>query len=704
MPALRKSLLLGGLATTVGLIVWQGTRTSDSPSPASSPPAPMAQVRPEASPQLKAMASYAPDQPPRTSNPLLQAPDIAIEPAFRTALAAYAQGDFAKGDEEAGRVNDPAAKAALGWVALQKDRGLTSLPRLMAFLANTPDWSARASLERRVEDLLFWDKGRSTAAAAWFAKRAPQTPAGRLALARVELEAGKTASARARIVGIWRNEDVSGAIETQILKDFSEHLTPADHKARAIRLGYGGKPGALRAAALAGEDVNALIKARMAVVNEAPADKLLQAVPAPLKADPLWLFSEAQRLRRKGELEAAARILQSAPRDRTSLVEPEEWWTERRILARKLLDEKKPELAYRVTADHSAAARESAIDAEFHAGWIALRFLNAADKAMPHFTRAAERAETPISRARATYWQGRTAEAQNKQSEARQFYVRAAQERSVYYGQLAREKLGAPFEPFTANIAPARGDARGLTTRAAEQLYAAGESELANALIAETARATTDGPQLAALAELAIRQSDARASTIIGKQALQRGLPLEQAAFPLNGIPAYEAATLSAPLPVVLAIARQESMFHPRALSQAGAKGLMQMIDTTAQRTAKQLGLHFEKSRLLEEPAYNAQLGAAHLGQLLADYRGSHILTFVAYNAGPRRAKEWIAAYGDPREPDIDPIDWVERIPFSETRNYVQRVMENLEVYTQLMGRPDQARLRAELRTAEQRL
>jgi soluble lytic murein transglycosylase len=179
---------------------------------------------------------------------------------------------------------------------------------------------------------------------------------------------------------------------------------------------------------------------------------------------------------------------------------------------------------------------------------------------------------------------------------------------------------------------------------------------------------------------------------------------LDEAAFPLSGIPNFEPASLSAPLPVVHAIARQESAFHPRALSPAGAKGLMQMIDSTAQRTAKQIGVPFEKSKLLDEPAYNAQLGAAHLGQLLADFKGSHILTFVAYNAGPRRARDWIAAYGDPRDPAIDPIDWVERIPFSETRNYVQRVMENLDVYARLIDQADSTTLRAELRTHERRL
>jgi soluble lytic murein transglycosylase len=369
-----------------------------------------------------------------------------------------------------------------------------------------------------------------------------------------------------------------------------------------------------------------------------------------------------------------------------------------------LLDDKKPDLAYALAANHSAQGREQFIEAEFHAGWIALRFLNDATKAMPHFARAAQRAETPISRARAAYWQGRAAQAQNKLDEARQFYTRAAQEPTVYYGQIAREKLGLPATGLRRAKPAALGDARLPAVRVAEFLYAMGETEQATNLASDAGRAISDEAQLAALALIASRNKDARASLAIGKQALQRGLPLDEAAFPLSGIPHFEPASLSAPLPVVHAIARQESAFHPRALSSAGAKGLMQMIDATAQRTAKQIGVPFEKSKLLDEPAYNAQLGAAHLGQLLADFKGSHILAFVAYNAGPRRARDWIAAYGDPRDPAIDPIDWVERIPFSETRNYVQRVMENLDVYARLIEKADSTTLRAELRTDDRRL
>ena len=696
MPLLRKSLLMG---VAVGGLALATAQLWRAPAPSSPPPlaTPAEPQQAEATPPALAPQTAQPAPTPE--------PRLAIDsPGLREAWTAYAAGEMEKGDQQAARVEDKLARMALEWFALQKERGPASLPRLMAFLAANPDWPTRPALERRVEEILFWDKTRASMAATIFATRTPQSAAGRLALARFERSSGKEAQARTRVAQVWRSEDVSQAIETQILKEFSDFLTPADHQARALRLAYGGKSGALRAAALAGEDVAALVKARLAVTNEDASDKLMQAVPEALRKDPLYLLSEAQRLRRKGEFEAAAKIIQSAPRERSALVDPDEWWTERRVLARKLLDEKKPDLAYALAANHSAQGREPFIEAEFHAGWIALRFLNDPAKAMPHFTRAAQRAETPISRARAAYWQGRTAEAQSKREEARQFYTRAAQEPTVYYGQIAREKLGITALSLRNAKVMALGDTRLPAVRVVEFLYAIGETEQATLLAADAGRSLGDEAQLAALAQIASRNQDARASLVIGKQALQRGLPLDHIAFPLNGIPSFEPANLSAPLPVVYAIARQESAFHPRALSSAGAKGLMQMIDTTAQQTAKQIGVPFEKSKMLDEPAYNAQLGAAHLGQLLADFKGSHILTFVAYNAGPRRAREWIAAYGDPRDPAIDPIDWVERIPFSETRNYVQRVMENLDVYARLIDQADSTTLRAELRTHERRL
>jgi soluble lytic murein transglycosylase len=684
----------------------QPSAPAPSASPAPKPDAALDAIR-EASPQTNAVAvAYAPNAQLETPNPILRAPDpVNVDiPGLREALAAYQSGDIAKGDQEAARVSDPTAKAMLSWVALQKEPRVSTFPRMSAFLASVPDWAARPMLDRRAEEILLAEKARPQLAANWFSTRQPQSAAGRLALARAELAAGKEKEARARIAAVWRNEEMSVWLENQTLKEFGDGLTEADHKARAIRFAYPGKAAATRAAAKAGDDVVALVKARMAVVAEAASDKLMAAVPASMQKEPLYLLSKAQKLRRAGDIDAAFKTMVDAPRDRAALVDPDEWWVERRVLARKLLDAKRPEDAYKLVAEHSAQGREQFIEAEFHAGWIALRFLNDPARAAPHFDLAGTRAETPISRARVAYWQGRTAEAGGGRDKAREFYRAAAKDQTVYYGQLAKARLGETLTDVRKPRDIAKGDARNAATRVTEMLMTLGEKDLAATLATEAVKSMTDEAQIAALADVMARAGDARATLSIGKTAIQRGHTLDEAAYPTFGIPYFEPALNSAPMAVVYAIARQESAFAPRALSTAGAKGLMQMIDATAKRTAQQVGVTFDKARLIEDPAFNAFLGAAHLGQLISDFRGSYILTFVAYNAGPRRVKEWIEAYGDPRNPAVDPVDWVERIPFTETRNYVQRVTENLEIYRLRFGDARPFAIRADLRGAEAKL
>jgi soluble lytic murein transglycosylase len=369
------------------------------------------------------------------------------------------------------------------------------------------------------------------------------------------------------------------------------------------------------------------------------------------------------------------------------LVDGDEWWIERRIVARKLLDLGDAKTAYAVASQQAARTPEKRIEAEFHAGWIALRFTGNPAAAAQHFAQVAAIAESPISVARAAYWQGRAAEALGQPEEAKRFYERAALQPIAYYGQVARARLGQTSLPLRAP-ADLEGAERQafdgrLSIRALRLLGEAGIKELALPLYIDAARDLADPREIQALGDLATDMKDPRALVAIGKLAVQRGLPLDAHAYPTIGIPNYETFTAVPQVEraMVYAIARQESQFDPRAQSGVGARGLMQMMPATAQRTARRVSAAFDVERLTSDPAYCAKLGQAHLGELMEDWRGSYVLAFASYNAGGGNVKKWIDAYGDPRKGDVDVIDWVERIPFTETRNYVQRVMENLQVY-----------------------
>lgn len=618
----------------------------------------------------------------------LPAADLA---AFTTAIAAYKSGDLARGDLSARGISEPLLRTALEWIALRRSPREAGFERLQAFASEHPDWPGVPWLQKRSEEALLGDRKPSSLVKAYFAGSRPQTPAGKLALAGALIEEGDTAEAQRLVRSVWREDDVNAWLEAKIRTDYGKLLDREDHKYRADRLLYvsGQSATAMRAANLSGPDVLALAKARASVLAEAPSERLMSAVPPALRTDPGYIFSRVQVLRRAGKIGEAADLLLSAPRDPARIINGDEWWVERRLVARKVLDLGDARKAYRICADHSAATDPMKIEAEFHAGWIALRFLNDPALAGAHFTKAAEVAETPMSRARVAYWRGRAAEAaagDGTSAEARGFYEEAAGHPSTFYGQLARAKLGVTTLPIRSIDDVARGDERAEAVRVIEIFYALDEKDLAEPLVMESARHLGAARQVAALAEIVATRREARLSLAVGKLASRRGFALDALAFPVYGIPSFTPLENSAPVSVVYSIARQESAFNAKAVSPAGAKGLMQMMTATARRTAQRASVAFDEARLLADPAFNAQLAAAHLGDLLAEQRGSYILAFAAYNAGARRVKEWVEAYGDPRKPDVDPIDWIERIPFTETRNYVQRVTENLQIYRVRFG------------------
>ena len=649
-----------------------------APAPPSHP-AVVTVARVEAGSPAGALSYASPLQPPGSSGNPLAAPPPAIAeiPGLREAIAAYRSGDIAAGDAEAQQISDPLARTAAQWANLRLQ---PRFDRMRAFLAAHPDWPD-SSLRNRLEEALLQEQKPPVTVLSFFTESVPQTVSGRLALLRSLKAEGREAEASALARRIWREDNVSLASEAAFLKDYANFLLKSDHKFRSDRYAYKENTAAsLRAAALAGPDIVALAKARDGL-NE----KLIAALPAELKKDPSLLLRQIQKLRREKKFAEAGQLMLTAPTSAVIAVDGDEWWTERRLIARKLLDLGDAEGAYKVAANHTAESNENRMEAEFHAGWIALRFLHDPARAKAHFDAGAGLAKTPQSITRAAYWQGRTAEAANDAA-ATGYYQTAASHSGSYYGQLARMRLGRSDLRMRIPARIALGEDRAEAIRVVELLDTLDQKDLATPLAIAAARKLDDEAQIAALADVYVRAGNAGMTLAIGKTASQRGFSLDELAFPIFGVPAFEPLARSADKSMVYAIARQESAFAPQARSSAGAKGLMQMLTSTARGTAKKWNVPFDEERLMSDGAFNAQLGAAHLGDLLAEYRNSNILTFAAYNAGGKRVAEWIAANGDPRSPDVDPVDWIERIPITETRNYVQRVVENLEVYRVRLG------------------
>jgi soluble lytic murein transglycosylase len=597
-------------------------------------------------------------------------------------------------------ISDPVARKLAEWIILRSDNNNASVERYRAFISANPSWPSQTFMRRRLEAALWDDKRDDSVVWSWFESESPLSAKGRFSLARAMLARGDRANAERLVRQAWRNDAMSEETENNALDMFGALLSGGDHKARMDTLLYGSEQeAALRAAKRLGAGYVALAKARIASARKAPNSRaLLEAVPSELHNDTGYVFGKIQLLRREENFTEAAQLMLSAPKDPNRLYNLDEWWIERRLIARKMIDTGEYRTAYLIARDAALPNRDIyKTEQEFTAGWIALRFLNDPATAAQHFARIGVGSVNPTTLARAGYWQGRAAEAMGRMQEARAAYNAAAEQSTSYYGQLARAKLGLPQLALNASLAGrGRGAERLEVVRAVQLLYDLDEGEVAIPIFADMGD-NGDEDALLGLAEIAARHGDARAMLLVGKSALNRGLPFDHYAYPVNGIPAFRSIGPEVEQSVVFSIARQESAFNPAVVSPAQAYGLMQVTPDAGRYVCKRSNVSFDLNRMKTDPVYNAQLGAAELGGLLEDYRGSYIMTFAAYNAGRGSVKKWIDRYGDPRDPKVDAVDWVELIPFSETRNYVQRVMENLQVYRARFGGSSRLQIEADL-------
>ncbi|MEO9611793.1 MAG: lytic transglycosylase domain-containing protein [Nitratireductor sp.] len=573
----------------------------------------------------------------------------------------------------------------LTWaIALAGDESATTAEAL-------PDWPGLETPRRNAERALAEANAEPQVVADAFSAAPPQTFEGTMVFGKALLALGRAQEARTLLAPFWHRTKLDARQEAAFLRAFGAVLPAEDYRYRAERMLYEDRiRSAERVAARAGAE--ALVAAWGAVIrNRDNAGALLDAVPESQRSAGYY-HAKAKFLRRQGRFVEAADTLADASRDGEREIDPDAWWIERRVLSRELLDSGETERAYRVAADHAAESAAAIADAEFHAGWYALRGLDDAKRAAAHFARIAAVSSGPISLARAHYWLGRTAEAGGP-GEAEQEYRRAAAHGTAFYGQLAAARLGQNTivagypEPTAAD----RGRFAGREIVAAiDRLERAGHGWRADVLYRGLAGELTSPGEIALLAARAQGRGNHFLALKISKIAAARGIDTGALAYPLGAIPP-SADVAEAGKALAYAVARQESEFNVAAISGAGARGLLQLLPGTARDMARKTGLAYSAARLTSDAGYNATLGAAFLDEQLARFDGSYVLTFAGYNAGPRRAAEWAERYGDPRGADIETvIDWIERIPYTETRNYVQRVMENYQVYKmQLTGRVD---------------
>ncbi len=609
-----------------------------------------------------------------TSNPRL---------AIRQALA----GNYKSAFKHAG--NNRITAKTVEWLYLKNKASEAGFVRIYEFIRKNPHWPSQKTLRRKAEWTLMRENVPPRIMLRYFESYKPVSGNGKAALALAHLALGDKKKAKKWIRSAWHYDSLGKKAEEKVMRsNLRRLLSDKDHKIRMDRMLYKRATSAsgLRAAKRLGRKYIKLANARLAVMKRSrKAAKLIAGVKkGKLGNDTGLLYNRIQWNRRNKNNAKATRLLLRAPTSHKQLGNPIEWWTERRIGARKALAAKQYKNAYKIAAAHGFSSGFYFSDGEFLAGFIALRFLKQPKTALKHFTRLNSQASNPRRLSRAQYWLGRVNERLGNKEQARAHYEKAAQHPMLYYGQLALNTLSrkAQFSfprPQKATAAERRAFKAMETVRAMKMLYEAGYDRLLNPFFYNLTSRLKTASSFRLLAEMADDFKLKHWVLRVGKIGLKRGFPMALYAYPKGGMPALPKTIVEKAM--VYGLIRQESEFNPKAKSHAGARGLMQIMPGTARHIAKDHGFKYSKARLTASAAYNTKLGTVHLADLLKRFSGSYIMTMAGYNAGPGNIPKWIKAYGDPRTGAIDPIDWVELIPFTETRNYVQHVLENTQVY-----------------------
>jgi soluble lytic murein transglycosylase len=596
------------------------------------------------------------------------------------------------------RISDPGARGLLRWrMAIDGNSGM-GFADLSKALDDFKGWPDADKISEQAEITIMTSTLSASERIAWLTAHGPTTGEGVLALADAYNSNARIDDMNRVIRTAWRSWQMTPDIARTMESRYGSALSADDVWARADMLLWRDNISAAQAMLpRLSHDQRALIAARIGLMkNVRKVDPLVQAVPSEMQDDPGLLLERARWRERRGQDDGELELLIRIKGSLAPEVARGEIWGEKQSVVRRLIREGDYATAYALSADHGLTSGDAFRDAEWMAGWLALTKLNDPVKAEGHFRTFGAGVTTPISVARAGYWLGEALTAQKRTAEAQTAYASAAKYPYVFYGQLAAEKVAATNPDATIlQLAPISA-----ITDADRAAFARRPAIRAAILLAETGRLASferfsyaiddtleTAEQHQMLFDIDRGYLEMRAAVRGGKAGLGRGLVAPDAVFPLMDLPKSPRSGSAEPA-MVLALSRQESEFNPRAVSPADARGLMQLIPRYAQAEARKVGMSFRASWLTDDPQYTLKIGRAFLDDLVDQYDGSYIMAAAAYNAGPSRVRQWVNDYGDPRG-SVDPVQWIESIPFSETRNYVQRVLENTEVYrSRLTGKP----------------
>lgn len=642
-------------------------------------------------PTAEARVSPLHYQIPRQKPPVPPHSDLISDDDYRhieEAWQALAKRSWGPARKHINQVEDKVARDLLTWSLLTRPQTKADFAEIMSFAERRGDWPKIDTVLKLAEKNLPKDMP-ADQVIAWFAGQEPLTGEGKIRLGESYITLGQEEFGKIWIRRAWIEHNFKKTREKEILKTHGADISQAAHDKRIERLMWQRQHTMTRRVLpYASTETKRIARARMQIAaSPNNAAKTIRKLPKNLRNNAGVLFDQVYLTRRLGKDDKVRTLLLSAPGDALSMVQPQRWWIERHLQARKAHNAGDYEDAYAIASSNGLTSGAKFAEGEFFSGWLALTYLGKPELALTHFERLETGVSFPISLSRARYWQGRAAEATGDKSRAREAYLAAAEYSYTFYGQLA---LSNPLIDAPALVLPEQlpiADDLEWTfensdfEKAIRILDAFERSRDVRIFFYHYANVVEQKRDFEMLAGLALELDYTHFSIRTAKKAMQKNITLLDFAFPLRELSKYQGKGTPPDPALVFGLSRQESEFNPRAVSSAGARGLMQLIPSTARRTARKHGLSYNTAWLLDDPNYNTQLGMAHLSDELTRFDGSYILTIAGYNAGPHRVKKWLKDYGDPRTSDIDPIDWVESIPFKETRNYVQRVLENKQVY-----------------------